>query len=48
MKIDGVVYVAEDTGGAIKGNRIDVFVATHEEAMERGVKWCKVLVKSKS
>lgn len=48
VKIDGVVYVAEDTGGAIKGKRIDVFVDNHEEAMERGVKQCKISVKNKS
>lgn len=27
--INGQVYVAEDTGGAIKGNKIDIFVAEH-------------------
>ena len=35
--INGQVYVAEDCGGAIKGNRIDIYVATHEEANEKGV-----------
>lgn len=34
--IDGQEYVAEDTGN-IKGNHIDVFVGTHEEAIARGV-----------
>lgn len=34
--IDGHVYVAEDCGGAIKGNRIDVVVDTHEEALQLG------------
>jgi len=29
--IDGMRYVAEDVGGAIKGNHIDVFVGSHEE-----------------
>ena len=29
-------YVAEDVGGAIKGNHIDIMVATHEEALQRG------------
>ena len=29
-------YVAEDTGGAIQGNKIDVFVQTHAEALELG------------
>lgn len=32
-----VYYVAEDCGGAIKGNKIDVFVDSHEEALELGV-----------
>lgn len=36
--IDGYgVRVAEDCGGAIKGNRIDVAVSSHAEAMELGV-----------
>lgn len=32
-----VYYIAEDCGGAIKGNKIDVFVDSHEEALELGV-----------
>lgn len=28
-----------DRGGAIKGNRIDVFYPTHQEALEWGVKY---------
>lgn len=36
--IDGYgVRVAEDCGGAIKGNRIDVAVSSHKEAMDLGV-----------
>jgi len=38
VKIDGQEYVAEDTGGAIKGNRVDIFVADHGEAMAKGIK----------
>ena len=34
--INGHVYVAEDTGGAIKGNRIDIAVETHQEALNLG------------
>ena len=34
-----------DRGGAIKGNRLDVFFATHEEALEWGVKYLKVNVR---
>lgn len=34
--IDGHIYVAEDCGGAIKGNRIDLFFNTHEEALNWG------------
>jgi len=33
-----------DRGGAIKGNRLDVFFGTHEEALEWGVKHLKVNV----
>lgn len=36
--IDGHEYVAEDTGGAIDGNRIDIVVATHAEALRKGTR----------
>lgn len=36
-KYSGNEYIAEDVGGAIKGNRIDIFVADHQEALNRGV-----------
>lgn len=35
---EGRLYRAEDTGGAIKGNRIDLFVGDHQEALNMGVK----------
>ena len=34
--IDGQSYIAEDTGGAIKGNKIDIFCESHDEAINRG------------
>lgn len=39
IEIEGYegIRVAEDCGGAIKGNRIDVAVSSHEEAMRLGV-----------
>lgn len=37
-------YIAEDTGGAIKGKRIDLFVGSHSEAMKFGKKLIKVYV----
>lgn len=30
------IYVAEDTGGAIKGNKIDIYFSTHQEALNFG------------
>ena len=35
-------YVAEDTGGGIGWNHLDVFCATHQEALNAGVGWEKV------
>lgn len=35
--INGQVYVAEDSGAAIKKNCIDIYVATHEEASSKGM-----------
>ena len=37
--IDGKTYIAEDCGGAIKENRIDVFFDSHEDALQFGVKF---------
>lgn len=37
VEIQGKTYIAEDTGGAIKGNRIDVCVSSHSEAYAKGV-----------
>jgi len=36
--------VAEDTGGAIKGNRVDLFFESHEEAVQFGRRRVKVYV----
>lgn len=36
--INGHEYVVEDRGGAIQGNKIDVYVNSHSEALQLGVK----------
>ncbi|WHT49877.1 3D domain-containing protein [Sporosarcina thermotolerans] len=36
--------IAGDTGGAIKGHRIDVFIPSYDSAMEWGVKKVKIIV----
>lgn len=35
--IDGTEYLAADTGGSIKGARIDICTASHQDAMDFGV-----------
>ena len=40
--INGVVYKAHDTGGNIKGNQIDIYMAGHDEAVEFGVQYADV------
>ena len=47
VMINGREYVAEDTGGAIKGNKIDMAVATHKEALNLGVYYAEVYLKVK-
>jgi len=42
--IDGQEYIAEDTGSGIHGNEIDLFVDSHEEALEYGVDYKEVWV----
>lgn len=41
---DGVIhyFIAQDTGGAVKGNHIDIAVAGHQEALELGIKTATV------
>lgn len=36
--INDRIYKAQDCGGAIKGNRIDLYFDSHEDALEFGVK----------
>lgn len=42
--INGKSYVAEDTGSAIKGNKIDVYFDSHSKALNFGVKYAEVFV----
>ena len=42
--INGHTYKAQDCGGAIKGNRIDVYHENHQTALEFGVKYAEVFV----
>jgi 3D (Asp-Asp-Asp) domain-containing protein len=42
LYINGDYFVAQDTGGAVKGNVIDVCVSSHEEALSFGVHYAKV------
>lgn len=44
VEIDGQEYVAEDIGGSIQGNRIDIYMGCHEAALEAGVKYSEVFI----
>jgi 3D (Asp-Asp-Asp) domain-containing protein len=44
--VDGHKYIAEDTGGAIQGNRLDLFVASRGEAISFGRQQVKVVVEN--
>lgn len=37
VEINGIEYIAEDTGGAIKGNKIDIYIDSHSRALQLGV-----------
>ena len=42
VMINGVVYTAEDRGGAVKGNHIDIFFNTHAETRQHGTQNAEV------
>ena len=44
LNIGGHIYVVEDRGGAITGNKIDLFVNSHSEALAWGVRYLPVSV----
>lgn len=44
LSLNGKVYVVEDRGGAIKGNKIDLYVNSHAEALAWGVRYLPVSV----
>ena len=37
VEIDGHIYIAQDVGGAVSGNRIDLYFDSHEDALQWGV-----------
>lgn len=45
--INGHEYTVEDRGGAIKGNRIDIYFDSHQEALNFGVKYIEVFIEEK-
>lgn len=44
VEINGHTYTAHDTGGAIKGNRIDVYFDSHQDALNFGVQYAEVFL----
>lgn len=40
--INGHTYIAQDCGGAIQGNRIDIYCDSHDEALKNGLDYCEV------
>ena len=42
--INGQTYVVEDRGGAIQGNRIDIYMNSHSQALAWGVRYLDVTV----
>lgn len=44
LLIGDTVYTAQDCGGAVKGNVIDIYFATHAETYEFGVQYSKVYI----
>lgn len=45
--INGTTYTAEDTGSAIKGNKIDIYFNSHQDALNFGVQYAEVFIINK-
>ena len=43
--INGHTYIAEDCGGGVKGNRVDICFNTHQEALNFGFQYLEVTYK---
>ena len=45
VEVEGYgVFSAEDTGGAINGRKIDIFVSTYDEAIQFGIRNVRVRI----
>lgn len=44
LKIDGIVYTVEDKGSSVKGNILDIFYSSHEEALAKGTYTAEVFL----
>ena len=42
IMINGKMYVAEDTGGSIKGKKIDIYMPSYDDCIQWGVRSVKV------
>ncbi len=47
LQIDGNIYTVQDRGGAIKGNRIDIYFDTHEKALQFGRQTKDIIILNK-
>lgn len=45
--INGVTYIAEDTGSSIKGSKIDIYFNSHQDALNFGVQYAEVFIINK-
>lgn len=45
--INGHTYIAEDCGGAITGNKVDILFTTHQEALNFGIQYAEVFIKER-
>ena len=46
VKINDHIYIAQDSGSAIKGNRIDIYYDDHQVAIEHGRQKAEVLIRA--
>lgn len=46
VMINDIIYIAEDVGGSVTENKIDIYVESHQEAINKGIYEVEVYIQN--